>query len=129
MSSGMIPVSPGLVALIQGLDGGLMPFAKELVVLECHIAGTSYLELEEVEPTLKTDDKFYLVREPANEYDSFAVAIYSAAKVKLGYLPKSKNESVARLLDAGKLLFAVLVSKEWKDEWLNLSVKVFYIDR
>lgn len=129
MSSGMIPVSPGLLALIQGGGGELMLFARELVVLECHVAGTSYLELEEVEPKLKSDDRFFLIREPQNEHDSFAVAIYTADKVKLGYLPKSKNESVARLLDAGKTLFAVLVSKEWQQEWLKLSVKVFYIDR
>lgn len=129
MSSGMIPVSPGLLALIQGGGGELMLFARELVVLECHVAGTSYLELEEVEPGLKTDDKFFLIREPDNEHDAFAVAIYTADKVKLGYLPKSRNESVARLLDAGKTLFAVLVSKAWQQEWLKLSVKVFYIDR
>ena len=98
-------------------------------VLECQIAGTSYLDLEEVEPLLKPDDKFYLVREPQNEHDQFAVVIYTAEKVKLGYLPRSKNESVARLLDAGKLLFAVLVSKTWQDDWLKLNVKVFYIDR
>ena len=129
MSTGVIPVSPGLIALIQGGDGTLMPFARELVVLECQIAGTSYLDLEEVEPLLNPDDKFYLVREPQNEHDQFAVAIYNADKVKLGYLPRSKNESVARLLDAGKLLFAVLVSKTWQDDWLKLNVKVFYIDR
>jgi len=129
MSSGMIPVSPGLIALIQGGDTGLLLFARELVVLECHIAGTSYLDLEEVEPRLKTDDRFFLLREPENEFDTFAVAIYTADKSKLGYLPKSRNESVARLLDAGKSLFAVLVSKDWQDDWLKLSVKVFYIDR
>jgi hypothetical protein len=125
----MIPVSPGLLALIHGGGSELMLFARELVVLECHVAGTSYLELEDVEPRLKSDDRFFLIREPENEHDAFAVAIYTAEKVKLGYLPKSRNESVARLLDAGKTLFAVLVSKEWQQEWLKLSVKVFYIDR
>ncbi len=126
--SGLIKISPGLLALIQGQNEGLMPFARELVVLECHVAGTSYLELEEIEPLLKVDDRFLLIREPDNEFDTFAVAIYTSQKVKLGFLPKEKNESVARLLDAGKLLFAVLVNKEWQDDWLKLSVKVFFID-
>lgn len=128
MSNGLIPVSPGLLALIQGGDKSLMPFAKELVVLECHVAGTSYLDLKEVEPSLAVDDKFFLLREPDNPHDNFAVAIYTSQKVKLGFLPMNKNESVARLLDAGKLIFAVLVSKEWQEEWLKLSVKVFYLD-
>ncbi|MEY4594063.1 MAG: hypothetical protein RIQ47_473 [Bacteroidota bacterium] len=128
MSEGLIKVSPGLLALIQGGDKSLMPFAKELVVLECHIAGTSYLDLQEVEPLLTVDDKFFLLREPDNPHDTFAVAIYTSKKVKLGYLPMNKNESVARLLDAGKLIFAVLVAKGWQDDWLKLSVKVFYLD-
>jgi hypothetical protein len=128
MSEGLIKVSPGLLALIQGGDKSLMPFAKELVVLECHVAGTSHLDLKEVEPSLAIDDKFFLLREPDNPHDKFAVAIYTSKKVKLGFLPMSKNESVARLLDAGKLIFAVLVAKEWQEEWLKLSVKVFYLD-
>ncbi|MFM2208232.1 MAG: hypothetical protein RL213_2207 [Bacteroidota bacterium] len=129
MSSGVIPVSPGLIALIQGGGSELMLFARELLVLECHIAGTSYLDLEEVEPRLKPDDRFLLLREPKNEHDTFAVAIHTVEKEKLGYLPRDKNETVARLLDAGKILFAVLVSKEWQNDWLKLSVKVFYLDR
>jgi hypothetical protein len=129
MSSGVIPVSPGLIALIQGGGSELMLFARELLVLECHIAGTSYLDLEEVEPQLKSDDRFLLIREPKNEHDPFAVAIYTTDRHKLGYLPREKNESVSRLLDAGKILFAVLVSKEWQNDWLKLSVKVYYLDR
>lgn len=128
MSNGMIAVSPGLLALIQGGDSGLMSFARELVVLECPIAGTSHLDLEAVEPTLNLNDRFFLIREPQNEFDSFAVAIYSAKQIKLGYLPRDKNESTARLLDAGKSLFAVLMSKEWQGDWLRLSVKVMFID-
>ncbi|MFM8433456.1 MAG: HIRAN domain-containing protein [Bacteroidota bacterium] len=127
--SGIVKISPGLVAFLQGKDGTLMPFAKELVVLECQIAGTSHLDLEAVEPSLNIGDKFLLLREPENEFDRFAVAIYTAEKVKLGFLPMNRNESTARLLDAGKLLFAVLETKEWRDEWLKLSIKVNYIDR
>ncbi|MFM7216412.1 MAG: HIRAN domain-containing protein [Bacteroidota bacterium] len=127
--SGLVKVSPGLLAFLQGKDGSLAPFARELVVLECHIAGTSYLELDKVEPGLKQGDKLLLLREPDNEHDRFAVVIFTAESQKLGYLPRNRNESVARLLDAGKLLFAVLESKEWQDEWLKLSIKVNYIDR
>lgn len=128
MTTGLVSISPGLLALIQGGDLSLLPFARELVVLECHIAGTSYLELEEVEPDLKVGDRFFLIREPDNEFDRFAVAIYSSSKIKLGYLPKGRNETIARLLDAGKMIFASLVFKSWEDEWLKLSVRVFLID-
>lgn len=92
--------------------------------MECHIAGTSYLDLDEVEPLLKAGEKLLLLHEPKSEHDRFAVAIYTAEMRKLGYLPREKNESVARLLNTGKLIFAVLESKEWQDDWLKFSVKV-----
>jgi hypothetical protein len=129
MTNALIPLSPGLLSLIQGQDTSLLPFARELVVLECHVAGTSYQDLKEVEPHLTAGCRFILLREAENEFDGFAVAIYTAEKIKLGYLPMNKNETVARLLDAGKMLFALLTEKEWQDEWLKLSVKVYYIDR
>jgi hypothetical protein len=129
LSSGLININPGLIALIQGSDTSLLPFARELVVLECHVAGTSYQELGEIEPTLKQADRFLLLREPANEFDNFAVAIYTSNREKLGYLPRAKNETVSRLLDAGKTIFGELHSKEWEGEWLKLEVKIYLVDK
>lgn len=129
MSSEIIQISPGLLALIQGKSQALMPFVRELIMLECHIAGTSHLNLEETEPTLKPGDRFILKREPENQFDHFATAIYTADKIKLGYLPMHINESTARLLGAGKQLFGALETKEWKGQWLKLNIKVYLIDR
>lgn len=129
MTKDLIVVSPGLLALIQGRDGSLLPFAREIVVLECQIAGTSYQQLDKIEPGLKKGDRYILFRETENKYDPFAVAIYTSEKQKLGYLPRDKNESTARLLDAGKIIFGTLLSKEWNGKWLRLSIQVFLIDR
>ena len=129
MSTELIKINPGLIALIEGSDLRLLPFARELVVLECNVAGTSYQELDEIEPLLQPKDKFFLLREPDNKFDNFAVAIYTSRKEKLGYLPREKNETTARLLDAGKSIFGVLVSKQWNDEWLKLVVEIYLIDR
>lgn len=128
MKTGAIKIDPGLIALIEGKGGALPGFARELVVLECHVAGTSYLDLEKTEPTLNKDDRFLLIRESKNEYDPFAVAIYSSKKEKLGYLPRAKNETIARLLDHGKTIFAVLKSKEWVDEWLKMELVVWMLE-
>jgi hypothetical protein len=128
MSTEIIKVNPGLLALIQGIDTSLLLFARELMVLDCQVAGTSYQDLQDVEPGLKPGDRFLLIREPENQFDKFAVAIYTAEKMKLGYLPRMKNESVARLMDAGKTIFGSLVSKKWTGDWLQLSVNVFLLD-
>ena len=127
MSTGLIKINPALLALVQG-TGSLLPFARELIVLECQVAGTSYQDLEAIEPQLNTNDRFLLIRESENEYDNFAVAIYTSRREKLGYLPRSKNETIARLLDAGKMIFGILRTKEWVDEWLKLELVVWLVD-
>ena len=35
--------------------------------------------------------------------------------------PRAKNEALARLMDAGKLLFGRLEDKEWQGEWLKID--------
>jgi len=129
MSDALIKIQPGLMALLQGGASELSPFVRELLVLECHIAGTSYLDLEETEPGLLVNDRFLLVREPENKFDEFAVAIYTAEKVKLGYLPRGKNETIARLLDAGKMIFVTMIEKQWMDDWLKMTVRAFLVDK
>jgi hypothetical protein len=127
MSTELIKINPALLALVKG-TGSLLPFAHELVVLECQVAGTSYQDLEEIEPQLNLNDRFLLIRESENKYDTFAVAIYTSNREKLGYLPRSKNETIARLLDAGKMIFAVLKSKQWVGEWLKMELVVWLVD-
>ncbi len=41
---------------------------------------------------------------------------------------QKKNEVLARLMDAGKLIFGKLEAKEWIDDWLKLDVRVFMRD-
>lgn len=51
-----------------------------------------------------------LVREPSNEYDPNAVAVYAeTGKRKAGYVPKGQAKRLARMLDAGADLVAISV--------------------
>jgi len=45
--------------------------------------------------------------------------------VKIGYIPKADNAIFARLMDAGKLLFARIASKEKSGTWLKIAIKVY----
>ena len=45
--------------------------------------------------------------------------------VKIGYVPKQDNVIFARLMDAGKLLFGKITSKEKKGSWVKIYIKVF----
>lgn len=131
MSQELVPSSKEIWKLIQGYFGGniqIVPYIQEIFLLECHIAGTSYLDLDEVEKELNVGDPLLFRREADNIHDHLAVAVYDQKERKLGYLPCAKNEVPARLMDAGKLLFARIETKEWVEKWLKVTVRVFMKD-
>ena len=131
MDNRLAPTDPGLLALLAGLPGGggaLVPFAREILLVECQIAGTSHRELERAEPSLVSGANLVLRREPANSHDALAIMVFSEVGVHLGYVPRAKNEALARLMDAGKDLFARLQSKHWRGDWLCVETTVYLRD-
>jgi len=101
-----------------------------LVLLECLVAGTSHRpNLQQYEPQLYVGQLLQLTRETDSRYDDWAVQVHthpatSAENVWLGYLPEGRNETVARLLDAGKRISARLNHKSWESDWLHLDIEV-----
>jgi hypothetical protein len=47
---------------------------------------------------------------------------------QLGYVPRAKNEALARLMDAGKLLFGRVESKDWRGDWLKIEARIYMRD-
>ncbi|MBT7899472.1 MAG: restriction endonuclease [Candidatus Marinimicrobia bacterium] len=126
--SKIIKIDPKIIALIlKSLDGnGLpMPFVQEIYLLKTHIAGTTFLDLEEVEPTLKDQELLIFKREPTNKSDKIAILILTESGQKLGYVPRDQNSIMARLMDAGKILFGKLEKKEWVNSWLKLNIRIY----
>lgn len=131
MEKSLVPIDPALLALIHGAfgkDGALMPFAREIMLVECQIAGTSHRDVKSFEPSLAPGALLVLKREPSNPHDALAIMIFNEAGHHLGYVPRAKNEALARLMDAGKLLFAKLESKAWQADWLRVEVRVYLRD-
>ena len=95
--------------------------------MECMVAGTSFRKLDEVEAELTATVKLDIKREAKNEFDQFAVALHFS-DTKVGYIPKDKNEVIARLMDAGKSFYATVEAKEWEGNWLRLDVRVVMKD-
>lgn len=117
-----------LHAHLQAGGGLAAPFAKEIFLIETHVAGTSHVPIRQIEPTLIPSASLVLRREPANPHDKLAILILTGEGEKLGYIPRDRNEVLARLMDAGKFLFARLESKEWQGDWLHVSARVFLRD-
>jgi len=104
------------------------PFVQEVELLKCHVAGTTFLDLDEIESKLTKNQLLVLQREPKNKIDNKAILILSEDGQKLGYVPKERNEVLSNLMDAGKLLFGRLNNKTWVDTWLKLDIQVFLRD-
>lgn len=132
MSQNLISISPDFPSLfrISSHNQTLpVPFAREIFLFACHIAGTNFRpEIAEIEPQLQPGAKLRLQREPQNKFDELAVAVYDACDNHLGYLPKFQNAVPSRLLDAGKFVSAKLTVKEWQDSWLKLDIEIYLND-
>ncbi|MGI8602901.1 MAG: HIRAN domain-containing protein [Verrucomicrobiales bacterium] len=129
--SDLVPIDPALLALMHGAfgkDGALLPFAREIMLIECHIAGTSHRDLQSVEPSLAAGSLLVLKREAGNPHDTLAIMLLDTAGHHLGYVPRVKNEALARLMDAGKMLFGRLEAKEWVGPWLKIEARIFLRD-
>lgn len=123
----LITISGGLLSVLGKGQLNLNVFKTDILVLQCTVAGTSFQSLERIEPSLHEAARLDVKREANNGFDEFAVAFYFE-NTKLGYIPKEKNEVIARLMDSGKSFFAEITDKEWEGNWLRLEVKIFIID-
>lgn len=119
----------GLMGLLHGNNGELTipkPFEKDIFLFDTYVAGTTHIEgIEELEPHLNIDDRLEFFREPDNQYDKQTIVIKTIEGIKIGYVPKQDNIIFARLMDAGKLIFAKITSKEKKGSWIKIDIKVF----
>ena len=131
MSQAIIKIDPKYLEIVRtSLDktGLPKPFVQEVELQNCNIAGTTFLNLKDIEPKLKKNQLLVLKREPKNKYDDKAILILTEDGQKLGYVPQEKNEILSSLMDAGKLLFGRLDEKDWVGRWLRLDIQVYLRD-
>jgi hypothetical protein len=91
------------------------------------IAGVEYYEALFAIEEMKVGDELILKREYDNIYDENAVEIYYK-DIKLGYIPRNANYSIARIMDAGWDIFEAYVQTLDKNN-LKIRVAVFLEER
>lgn len=74
---------------------------------------------------LHEGDRLYLKREPDNEYDSMAVAVYDSKSRQMGYLPKESNTFMATMMDAGQEFICRLFSFSKSQGNANIAIEIF----
>jgi hypothetical protein len=129
MDNNLVPYDPKKIELIKREGEMPLPYSNEIFLMDCHIAGTSYVDdMDALFPGLQIGQKLLLRREASNEHDGLAILVLTESNQKLGYIPRAQNEVVSRLLDAGKMLFGRITFKEDEYGWKKIDIKVFMRD-
>ena len=116
------------IAKLYGSGGIPMPVVQEIFLLECEIAGTGFIkEIEKRAGALSEGSIVSLVREPENKYDDLAIRVDNPAGEKLGYIPRRKNEILARLLDGGKMLYGKVSETDISGDggWVEIFIQIY----
>ena len=116
------------VASENGQIGELLkPLIREIHLFDSYIAGTTHLKDETVLEEIKIGDKLTLRRED-NRFDSNAILIFTDDERKVGYVPEKDNIIFARLMDAGKMLSAQVISIDVKGSFHKIGIGIFLVD-
>lgn len=92
------------------------PKEQRILVLKTGIAGLQFhIKNKEEQAALNAitpGTELMLFREPENEHDEWAIAVHLTEDDKLGFISRFKNETIARLMDAGKKFIGVVDDPE-----------------
>ena len=86
--------------------------SREILVLKTAVAGLRYHvddnsdEGRQLLESLKPGTELYIFRDTDNEHDEWAISVYTTDNKELGYVTRFKNETIARLMDYGKVFHA-----------------------
>lgn len=130
MSDNQLTITNGeLVALTQGgLDTVLKPLIREIFLFDSYIAGTSHLSDKSVFEEFHEGCKLTMQRE-ANKFDDNAILLLAPSGKKAGYVPEADNVVFSRLLDAGKILTAVVKSaQKVSDLYMKVQIGIYLVD-
>ena len=81
---------------MNGIENVVMPLMNEIFLSFTDIAGTRYVDNQDVFKRLEKNDPLLLEREADNEYDSNAIKVLTTNGEKLGYIPKKDNSIFTR---------------------------------
>ena len=92
-------------------------------LLHCFIAGLQYYDILEIWKELQIGDVVELIPEPDNRYDRNAVMVRCKGK-QLGYLPRSENRHIAKILNAGLNPYEARIQSLYQDNPIYERVEI-----
>jgi len=120
----IVPISESLLALLSKSGDGLMPFSREIFLLDIVVAGTTHCKnIRELAPQITEGTVLRLLRDPDNQYDAAAIGVF-LDKERIGWVPRELNLMVSRLMDAGKAFVCRVSRTEWRNKWYRIDAKL-----
>ncbi len=113
---------------ISALPKGWVKQYDKHLLLQCFLRGFKFYEGPKLLADFKEGDMLELVREPENEYDENAVALYWNNH-KIGYIPKEENKILSKLLAIGapEMMAEVTYLKPEAATWENVNLAVYVL--
>lgn len=116
-----------LSLLIVLLAGTAAAQSIKMLVQSSPLAGFQYYSGEALWRDMREGDKLDLIREPDNPHDANAVRVEWRG-IKLGYLPRTENHSVAAEMDRGTAVAARIARLTAdRNPWRRLLIEVFVV--
>lgn len=98
-----------------------------VLLIKTRVNGECYYDAAECIGDLTPGDVVQLRREPSNRYDSRAIEVLDGRIRKLGYIARSDNSAVARMMDAGETLQARITRLDKSS--LDMRIDVEWLPR
>ena len=121
-----------IVSILNLAKSGLdlrKPFSRQIYLISASVAGAFYVDdIYDLLDEMKIGSKLRFVREPDNKYDKLAILVKDQDNNKLGYVPREKNPILARLMDAGKLIYGTVKEINNDDNYINIEMEIFMDD-
>ena len=101
---------------------------RRIYLQQFFVAGFRYYKGMELLDFMHSNDLLELKREPDNEFDKNAVALYWQQE-KIGFVPAEMNELLARLIDAKALPLLGMITHLNKHvkPWENVAVAIYFV--
>lgn len=110
------------------IDQVSRPVKKEIFLFRTSLVGTSNVKKEDGLWELMPEVPLLLQREVNNKFDKYAISVFTEDHKPLGYIPRTHNKILARLMDAGKILYArEYVALNMISYW-EVEIEVFMMD-
>ncbi len=102
------------------------PAKQKIRLAVTFVAGFQHYDGHDAVSLLETGMPLQLNREPHNSYDKNAVVIWTG-DAKLGYVPRSENKTIARLMDKGVGVEASVLALDPSAFPDCVKIEVFYM--